>query len=135
MTAVQLSDQRASLDEVPLVSRYFALFNQGEYRQVAALFAPDGSLCPPFESPVVGPVAIATYLIQEADGMQADLLSAQVQPLANGCLQVTVRGKVTALVFKVTVAWQFMLTAQNQIASVQVNLLASLEELLKLRPA
>ncbi len=44
-------------------------------------------------------------------------------------------GKVAALVFNVNVAWRFTLTPQNQTQSVRVDLLASLEELLKLLPS
>ena len=55
--------------EAEVIRRYFALFNLGEFQQVAQLFAEDGHLYPPFESPVVGREAIATYLYTEANPM------------------------------------------------------------------
>ncbi|MEM9155589.1 MAG: ketosteroid isomerase family protein [Cyanobacteria bacterium P01_F01_bin.33] len=123
-----------SEDEAAIVCRYFSAFNRGEFDAVTALFAEEGSLYPPFEPPIVGRDAIAVYLDREADGMEASPHTVEVHPLADSRIQVDVRGKVTALVFNVNVAWQFMLTASGEIESVRVNLLASLEELLKIRP-
>ena len=117
-----------------IVQRYFSLFNQGEYQHVANLFAIDGSLYPPFESPLVGREAIAAYLHQEADGMTAEPVSVDARLSEDGTWQVDAVGKVTALVFKVNVAWSFVLTAQHELASVRVDLKASLEDLLKIRP-
>ncbi|ESA32982.1 nuclear transport factor 2 [Leptolyngbya sp. Heron Island J] len=117
-----------------VVLRYFTLFNSGEYQQVADLFAIDGSLYPPFEAPVVGRDNIADYLIKEADGMTVSLLDAEVLSGECNCLQVNVRGSVTALVFKVKVVWCFVLTDDNKIESVRVDLVATLEELLRIRP-
>ena len=117
------------------IQRYFALFNQGEFQQVAQLFAAEGQLYPPFESPVVGTAAIAAYLVKEADGMKLEPSTVEVSPLEGDRQQVNVRGKVTALVFTVNVAWSFVLTSKNEIELVRVDLLASLEELLKIRPS
>ena len=117
-----------------IVLRYFTLFNLGEYQQVADLFATDGSLYPPFESPVVGRGKIAQYLIKEAEGMSVSLLDAEIEPGEGDCFQVNVRGSVTALVFQVKVVWRFILTADGKIDSVRVDLVATLEELLKIRP-
>ena len=125
-----------NLEEIAaVVTRYFALFNLGEFEQVADLFAAEGSLYPFFESPVVGKVAIANYLSEEADGMKAKLSNSEAFTLEDGSHEINVRGKVTTLVFTVNVAWRFTLTPQNQIQSVRVDLLASLEELLKFRPS
>ena len=121
--------------ESDVVLRYFQSFNTGKYSQVASLFTEQGMLYPPFEPPVVGPEKIADYLNKEADGMQVSLLSAKVELLEHGRVQVDVTGKVTALVFKVNVAWRFELTSQHQIESVKVDLVATLEELLKIRPS
>ena len=139
MTAIKTVDQQlAAIAELgkqtEIVFNYFNLFNWGEYQQIAELFAPEGSLYPPFEPPVVGVDKIASYLTREADGMQISLLSADMHEREGGGFQVDVRGKVTALVFKVNVTWCFILTESNQIESVRVNLVATLEELLKLRP-
>ena len=140
MTLVRSKELRPladkNLEEIEaVVRRYFALFNLGEFEQVADLFAAEGSLYPPFESPVVGKVAIADYLLEEADGMKAELSTAEAYTLEDGSHEVDARGKVATLVFNVNVAWRFTLTPQNQIQSVRVDLLASLEELLKFRPS
>lgn len=130
----QLEDATGLGDDSEVVLQYFTLFNQGEYQQVAGLFSAEGSLYPPFEPAVIGPDKIRDYLGKEADGMSVSLLSAETRPLESGRLQVDVQGKVTALVFKVNVTWCFILTAGNKIESVRVDLVASLEELLRLRP-
>ena len=139
MATIQLIDQQLAdatgLDnQAEVVLRYFTLFNRGEYQQVANLFTVEGSLYPPFEAPVTGPTQIRDYLVKEADGMSVSLLGAETGQLENERLQVDVRGKVTALVFKVNVTWRFILAADNKIESVRINLVATLEELLKLRP-
>ena len=139
MTVLQITDQPlaavAQLGKpAEIVLRYFTLFNLGEYQQVAELFATDGCLYPPFENPVVGREEIAQYLIKEAEGMTVSLLDAEIQSEESTCLQVNVRGNVTALVFKVKVVWCFILTADSKIESVRVDLVATLEELLKIRP-
>ena len=123
-----------SVQAEPTVESYFAGFNAGDFDFTAALFAPDGELRPPFESAIVGPEAIAQYLKAEAEGMQACPESLDVQLLGEGCRQISVRGRVKALVFKVSVAWIFELNEDEQIRSVEVKLLASMQELLSLRP-
>ena len=65
-----LSSQSSSLtiegiDEA-VVLHYFQTMNAGEYDATAALFAPTGAMHPPFEQPIEGPDAIATYLKAEA---------------------------------------------------------------------
>ncbi|MFG6104795.1 ketosteroid isomerase family protein [Leptothoe sp. EHU-05/26/07-4] len=130
----QLADATGLDNQSEVVLRYFTLFNRGEYQQVANLFTVEGSLYPPFEAPVIGPTKIRDYLVKEADGMSVSLLGAETCQLNSERLQVDVRGKVTALVFKVNVTWRFILAADNKIESVRINLVATLEELLKLRP-
>lgn len=119
---------------VPIVGQYFETFNQGQFQQTASLFAETGGLYPPFETPVMGPECIGQYLVAEAEGMIAEPMEAESTQLADGRLQVKIRGKVQALVFKVPVSWRFVLTANAQIDEVHVSLLASLEELMAIRP-
>ncbi|ASC71349.1 Ketosteroid isomerase [Halomicronema hongdechloris C2206] len=118
---------------IPAVAEYIDSFNQGEFDATAALFAPQGTLQPPFEESVVGRDAIATYLCREAQGMHIEPQQVAVEKLDAGHRQVTLKGRVTALVFKVNAAWIFHLTADNQIQRVEVRLLASLQELLSLQ--
>ncbi|MGK7889717.1 MAG: ketosteroid isomerase family protein [Leptolyngbyaceae cyanobacterium] len=117
------------------VDQYFAQFNQGHYETIADLFAADGQMLPPFEAPVVGREAIASYLAQEADGMIVENPTiTALETTESGGSHLEVRGHVTMLVFKVRVRWQFKLSPQHQIDQVSIELLASLEELLAIRP-
>ena len=120
-------------EDAKTVRTYFQTFNQGLFVETSQLFSQMGCLHPPFEEPVQGPSAIAQYLKREATGMVADPVDAQSIDLGEHERKVTVKGKVTALVFKVTVVWDFMLNSQNQLTSARINLVASLEELLQIR--
>jgi hypothetical protein len=122
----------------PSVDRYFTGFNAEDYRAVAALFEADGVLLAPFEEPIVGPDAIYTYLQAEAINMRATPLAVEVapnpagsSPMEMGTQQVVVKGRVKTLLFTVSVRWIFELTATNTIQSVEIKLLASLQELMQ----
>lgn len=122
----------------PSVDRYFTGFNAEDYRAVAALFEADGVLLAPFEEPIVGPDAIYTYLQAEAINMRATPLSVEVAPSPAGPVpletdtqQVVVKGRVKTPLFTVSVRWIFELTATNTIQSVEIKLLASLQELMQ----
>jgi len=117
----------------PVVERYFESFNAGDFEATAALFATDGQLQPPFETPIKGIEAIAAYLQAEAEGMQAYPKALETEPPAESCRRVVVRGQVTAIMFKVNAAWVFDLNEADQIQRVRVKLLASMQELLGLR--
>jgi hypothetical protein len=120
------------LAQEPTVNRYFESFNQGDFETTASLFATGGQLLPPFEEPIVGPIAIRDYLQQEAEGMAATPKVVS-EEAAGDRRRVIVRGTVKALMFAVNAAWVFDLNPDNQIEQVQVKLLASLQDLLKLR--
>ncbi len=115
------------------IATYFQTFNQGEFAATAQLFAAQGQLVPPFEEPIVGVEAIRTYLEREADGMQAQPKSLEIETLENDRRRIVVRGSVKAIVFNVNAAWIFDLTPQAEIERVEVKLLASLQDLLTLR--
>lgn len=140
MTILRSKELRPPIDRhlveiAAVITRYFALFNLGEFEQVADLFAAEGKLCTPFDSPVVGKVNIANYLREEADGMKAKLSNSEAFTLEDGSHRINMRGKVIAPDFTVNVAWSFSLTPQRKIQSVCVDLLASLEGLLKFGPS
>ena len=118
----------------PVVERYFASFNAADFRAVAALFAADGVLIAPFEDPIVGHEAIYTYLQTEAIAMQAIPVEVETTPGENGGPQVVVKGRVKTRLFTVNVRWTFGLTAANSIQSAEIRLLASLQELVQLKP-
>lgn len=115
------------------VTRYFETLNAGQFEATAALFAEDGALLPPFEEPVVGQEAIATYLHREATGMQLQPRAGEREALETGDTQFRIKGKVQTPFFGVNVGWIFVLTPQSKLRSAQIRLLASPRELLKLR--
>ena len=117
----------------PTILSYFETLNAGDFQATAALFAPDGVMYAPFESGIVGFDAIATYLQQEAAGMRAQPHEGIAQTQADNSTKVQVSGKVQMPLFGVNVSWLFLLNFQQQITSVTVKLLASPQELLKLR--
>ena len=114
------------------VIRYFETLNAGAFDQTATLFAENGALIPPFEDPIVGPAAIATYLHNEAVGMRLRPRTGTSTLLDTGDVQIEIKGKVQTLIFGVNVGWVFVLAADDTIKSVQVKLLASPQELLNL---
>lgn len=114
------------------VKLYFSTLNQGQFDSTAALFSSQGQLAPPFDSPVIGQKAIAQYLKQEATDMKFQPRSATSNALPNGKTDVEVHGQVSTNLFKVNVVWNFLLSPQGQIDLVKVNLIASMQELLRI---
>jgi hypothetical protein len=117
----------------PVVLRYFETMNAGDYDATAALFADTGAMHPPFEQPIEGPEAIATYLKTEAKGMQLFPREGLAEPLDENQTQIQVSGKVQTPLFGVNVSWIFVLTPEKEIVYARIKLLASPQELLKLR--
>ncbi|MCC5638091.1 ketosteroid isomerase family protein [Nostoc sp. CHAB 5844] len=118
----------------PCILDYFATLNASQFQQTAALFAEDGVMHPPFESGIIGPDAIATYLQQEAQGLKAYPHQGIIENLENDQIQVQVTGKAQTSWCGVNVMWLFILNAQRQITYTKIKLLASPQELLALRP-
>ena len=115
------------------IINYFATIDREEFGETAALFAEDGIMLAPFESPIVGREAIALYLAKEAKGMNLLPKEGVYQPTEDNSFQIMVRGKVQTSLFSVNVAWYFNLNDQQQITTVKIKLLASPKELLNLR--
>jgi hypothetical protein len=116
-----------------IIYRYFQTLNAGEFTETARLFAEDGLLIAPFEEGVQGQQAITNYLKEEAQGLTAFPSQGTSETLEDQSTQITITGKVQTSLFKVNVRWQFQLTTSGEIASVEVKLLASPQELLNLR--
>ena len=149
MTTASTAPTHSSAGEVlslpDPIQQYFEAANAGKFGQMAALFADDGQLVPPFEKPVVGREAIAQYLTTEATGMKFTPLKYEAASLEESeseesesnvptaCQPCLIRGKVKTSLFVVNVAWEFVLNEAQEISSVKVKLLAKLNELLKLR--
>ncbi len=126
MTTATVAPTIPGLTE-PAIAAYFERINAGDYSAASRLFAADGRLYPPFEEPAIGPEAIAQYLAREAKGMKFFPGAAR----ANGD-GIRVLGRVQAPYFSLNVAWQFAIAPHGKLASTQIELLASPEELLSL---
>ncbi len=118
--------------EESAIVNYFTTINQAEFAQTAALFATDGELQAPFEQPIIGRKAIASYLSQEAKGMKLLPKKASYESPENQT-KVNVIGKVKTSLFSVNVSWRFNLNQDKQITKAKIKLLASPQELLGLK--
>lgn len=118
---------------VATVERYFSTLNEGQFSETAQLFADTGVLIPPFEEAIAGPTAIAHYLEQEAQDIKITPLDISITDETSDLITVDAKGKVALPWCNVNVAWQFLLNHRQEIVSVQVKLLATLQELMKFR--
>ncbi|XHX79568.1 MAG: ketosteroid isomerase family protein [Stenomitos frigidus ULC029] len=114
----------------PVIVRYFETLNEAAFEVTSHLFAVDGVMQPPFEQPIEGREAIATYLRAEAKGLQLQPRRGVARSLENGCTEVEVSGKVQTPVFGVNVSWLFTLNENKELAFAKIKLLASPQELL-----
>lgn len=117
----------------PSLIRYFETFNAGDFEATSQLFAVDGALHPPFESVIEGRDAIAEYLKAEGKGITAQPQQKVSKQVLEGCTEMEVTGRVQTPWFGVNVAWLFTLNFQQEITFLKVKLIASPQELLKLR--
>ena len=130
------------------IQAYFDTVNRKAFVETAELFAEEGKIIPPFDQPVEGRAAIATYLNQEASDMTFTPLECEAEleceaackaedhtdsPNSSDTESFIVKGKVKNSLFVVNVGWQFVLLKTGEIKSVKVKLLASLQELMKIR--
>ncbi len=134
MIQTKTKDLELYQSEVKSITSYFVTLNQEQFDLTAQLFSEQGQLIPPFDTPLVGQAAISNYLKQEATDMSLQPVSEASQVLDNGQTDVEVKGKVSTSTFSVGVVWNFLISESGEIDLVKVNLLASLKELLHLRP-
>lgn len=128
--------QPVSIDglDIPLIEHYFQRLNAQDFQGTAQLFVSNGELHPPLEEPVIGSSAIAQYLKSEAIGMKLFPQKGNEQLLEDGTTEVYVKGYVKTSLFKVNVAWQFLINPeQDKLLAVAVKLLASWEELAQIQ--
>ena len=122
----------------PTVLGYFKAMNADDFETALDLFTPDGALQPPFQKPIIGREAIATYMRAEAQGLNIMPKQGISEALPDGSKQVKVTGVVQTPWFGVTVgmniSWRFLLNPQSKIFFVAIDMLASPQELLSLRP-
>lgn len=122
----------------PVVVSYFEALNADNFDAAIALFTTDGALQPPFQKPIVGHEGIARYMRAEAQGLNIMPKQGISEALPDGSKQVKVTGVVQTPWFGVNVgmniSWRFLLNPQGQIFFVAIDMLASPQELLSLRP-
>jgi hypothetical protein len=122
----------AGIDE-PIVIAYFQSLAAQDFSTTASLFAPKGELRPPFEEAVLGQAAIANYLAQEAVGLKPDPRKGIAAYFDDGTVHLKITGRAELPWCAVNVAWRFALDRDRQITCVAIDLLATMQELLKFR--
>ncbi len=122
----------------PTVLSYFEALNTDNFPAALALFTDDGALQPPFQKPLVGQEAIGKYMRAEAQGLNILPKQGISESLPDGSKQIKVTGIVQTPWFGVNVgmniSWRFLLNPQGKIFFVAIDMLASPQELLSLRP-
>ena len=136
----QISPEIDNIDEL-VIAQYFSGLNKNNFEEVSQLFSLQGCLHPPFEKRIYGREAICQYLQAEGSGIEAFPQSVTIQSYTAGqildeqeCHVVyQIVGYVKTSFFTVNVGWSMQLNFAREILSVEVKLLANLEELLKLK--
>lgn len=130
---------RAAIEGVEsyTVLSYIDNMNAFDFMSAAELFADEGALQPPFQTPIVGKAAILTYMREECVGLKMLPERGISEQIDDGYTQIKVTGKVQTPWFGANVgmniAWRFLLDPQGKIFYVAIDLLASPKELLNLR--
>jgi hypothetical protein len=120
----------------PTVLSYMNNMNANDFDELIKLFAPDGALQPPFQRPIVGSDAVLRFFREECQNLKLLPEQGVTEPAADGYTQIKVTGKVQTAWFGAGVgmnmAWRFLLSPDNKIYFVAIDLLASPKELLNL---
>jgi hypothetical protein len=116
------------------VLNYMDNLNANDFDVLIELFTPDGALQPPFQRPIVGKEAVYRFFREECQNLKLIPECGVVEPTDDGFTQIKVTGKVQTPWFGAGVgmnmAWRFLLTPDNKIFFVAIDLLASPKELL-----
>lgn len=120
----------------PAILSYMNNMNANDFDELIKLFAPDGALQPPFKRPIVGSDAVLRFFREECQNLKLLPERGVTEPAEDGYTQVKVTGKVQTAWFGAGVgmnmAWRFLLSPDNKIYFVAIDLLASPKELLNL---
>jgi Orange carotenoid protein, N-terminal/Nuclear transport factor 2 (NTF2) domain len=120
----------------PTILSYMDNLNANDFDALIELFAPDGALQPPFQKPIVGKDAVLRFFREDCQNLKLIPERGVVEPADDGFTQIKVTGKVQTPWFGAGVgmnmAWRFLLTPDNKIFFVAIDLLASPKELLNL---
>ena len=129
---MQIQQKETSPISKSVIESYFSSINQEKFNLTADLFTEEGTLLAPFEKPIIGRKAIASYLEKEAKGMELIPLK-EVYETEENTSRVTITGKVKTSLFSVNVAWHFELNSKDRITTAKIKLIASPQELLGLQ--
>jgi hypothetical protein len=120
----------------PTILSYMNNLNANDFDALIELFTPDGALQPPFQRPIVGKDAVYRFFREDCQNLKLLPEQGVVEPAEDGYTQIKVTGKVQTPWFGAGVgmnmAWRFLLTPDNKIYFVAIDLLASPKELLNL---
>lgn len=120
----------------PVILSYMDNLNANDFDALIKLFTPDGALQPPFQKPIVGKDAVLRFFREDCQNLKLIPERGVIEPAEDGFTQIKVTGKVQTPWFGAGVgmnmAWRFLLTPENKIFFVAIDLLASPKELLKL---
>jgi hypothetical protein len=120
----------------PTVVNYMNNMNANDFDALIELFTPDGALQAPFQRPIVGKDAVLRFFREDCQNLKLIPERGVSEPAENGYTQIKVTGKVQTPWFGAEVgmnmAWRFLLSPDNKIFFVAIDLLASPKELLNL---
>ncbi len=120
----------------PTVLSYMDNMNANDFGALIELFATDGALQPPFQRPIVGRDKVFRFFVEECQNLNLLPERGVAEATDDGYTQIKVTGKVQTPWFGAGVgmnmAWRFLLTPENKIFFVAIDLLASPKELLNL---
>jgi hypothetical protein len=120
----------------PTVLSYMNNLNANDFDALIELFTSDGALQPPFQRPIVGKDAVYRFFQEDCQNLKLLPERGVSEPTEDGFTQIKVTGKVQTPWFGAGVgmnmAWRFLLTPDNKIFFVAIDLLASPKELLNL---
>ena len=132
---VEVNQDLLNIEDIQsqVIHNYFLTLNENKFDEFVALFSPNGSLFPPFESAIAGRDAICQYLQTTGIEVKAFPQSGTVQPENDGITVYQISGNVKTSYFTVNVVWIIELNAEQQIVSAKIKLLATLEDLLSFK--
>jgi hypothetical protein len=134
----QAADQRSNVAiegvSNETVLSYMNNMNANDFDELIKLFTPDGALQPPFQRPIVGTDAVYRFFREDCQNLKLMPERGVTEPADDGFTQIKVTGRVQTPWFGAGVgmnmAWRFLLTPENKIFFVAIDLLASPKELL-----
>ena len=118
------------------VLSYMNNLNANDFDALIELFTPDGALQPPFRKPIVGKDAVLQFFREECQNLKLIPERGVSEPADDGYSQIKVTGKCQTPWFGagigMNIAWRFLLSPDNKIFFVAIDLLASPKELMNL---